>query len=262
MSKYEEISSYFLGIGIQEDIVNKLIEEYKVVKKGALHRDVEKVSLHSGKFSDMALAFVKNYYAKTPVDINKIKTDDLIKELVNSKKTTPEDVIFTLAIPRAVRSIHSIRNKKDVAHVKSIDPDSFDIHYCETSCDWILSQLVCLVYGADSVEAKKIIESLCEKKVPWMQEFEDGSILLLLPDLALKDQILLTLYHNYPNRMMILDLARIINYTNQTYLKSILDTLQHERLVHMKPENLVWKYIITRLGEKRVEEILEGIIES
>ena len=185
------------------------IIEFKDVKEGQIYKgsmvDVGKVGF--GIFVDCAI-------------LNP-KTDVLINELVNSPKSTPEDTILTLAIPRAVRALHDIRNKKDVAHVKSIDPDSFDIHYCETSCDWILSQFVSLVFGSDSTESKKIIDSLCEKKIPWIQEFENGSTLLLLSDLNIKNQILLALYHHSPNTLNLVEISDIIYYKNQSYMKQI-----------------------------------------
>ena len=60
MSLYNQLILKLTSQGIQKDIIDKLIEEYKIVKLESLKRDEEKVSLHSSKFSDIVLALVKN----------------------------------------------------------------------------------------------------------------------------------------------------------------------------------------------------------
>ena len=104
---------------IQQDIIEALLEEYTEMKKAAFKKDVVLALLHSAKFGDLSLAFVLNYLYKTHLDIDKLETGKLIQELMSKQKTTPEEAILTLALPRTVSSIHTVRNKKDVAHVKS-----------------------------------------------------------------------------------------------------------------------------------------------
>lgn len=254
MSLYVKLRADFISKGIQEDIVDTLIEEYKTVKNEALKGNAEQVSLHSGKFSDMALATVKNLVLNKAIVIDDIKTEKVIIELEKMKKTTSTDVILTLVIPRVVRSLHSIRNKKDVAHVKSIDPDYFDIHYCETTCDWILSQLICFIYGADSTEAKEIITSICEKKIPWIEEFEDGTSMLLIEQKYLSDKVILTLYNYYPNRLTDVKISEVLLYENMRILrKRITELYKKEKMVHVNKEGIK----LTRKGQLHAEKILE-----
>jgi len=259
MSLYVKIRQSFLIKNIQQEIVDTILDEFKEMKKCAFKRDVVLTLLHAAKFSDLSLAFVDNYINGNYIDINNIQTGKLIQDLINRKKTSPEEVILTLAIPRAVDSIHTVRNKKDVAHVKSIDPDFFDIFFCETSCDWILSQFICLVYGANASEAKKIINQICEKKVPWLQEFDDGSLFLLVTDRPLKDQILLVLYHQSTIRMNAGQISEILQYDNFTYIGKLLEDLNKDKLVHKRSLNFVYMYIISDLGIKEAEKILEEI---
>src|SRR4030042_6741579 len=115
---------------IDGELVQELLKEYDLAKRSHFLEDWEKTILHAGKFSEMSLAVVKNIVDSEVVDLNQIYFDKLFNDLTNRKKDTAEDDILMLAIPRAAMSIYSIRNKKRVAHIKSIDPDHLDSAYC------------------------------------------------------------------------------------------------------------------------------------
>ncbi|MHA1280538.1 MAG: hypothetical protein ACTSQ8_25555, partial [Candidatus Helarchaeota archaeon] len=231
---------------------------YKEMKIASFKRDIVPSLLHSAKFSDLSLALVENYLDKVRIDINKIETGKIMNRLIRRTKTTPEESILTLAIPRAVSIIHTVRNKKDVAHVKSIDPDSFDIYLCESTCDWILSQLVCIIHGGTQEDVEKIIVQITERKVPWLQRFENGTMLLLVTDRPLKDQILLVLYHNQ-NLMNAKEIADIMQYSNFNYVHTLLETFVESRFVQKSRRGLVDYYRISLLGEAEAEKILEEV---
>ena len=239
MSLYEKISSSFINHGVQKEIVEKLMDEYQIIKKASLKSDEEKVSLHSAKFGDMSLALVKNHLTGTDINIDSVKTDPLVNELLGYPKNNSVESILSDAIPRVVRVMHVIRNKKDVAHVKSLSPDFFDIYFCEAVCDWVLSQFVCLISGLSVDEIKEIVQSIGEKKIPWIQEFEDGSSLLLINDLRLRDQILLVLYHYYPERLNAKQIADTILYENARYIMQFLGRMRKDKLVHVKTVQLI-----------------------
>ena len=112
MSLITTIKASFLSQGIQQDIVDTLLAEYTEMKKAAFKNEEIPTLLHSAKFSDLSLGFVKNYIDKTFVDINAISTNVLVRELINKPKTTAEETILLLAVPRTVTSIHAVRNKK------------------------------------------------------------------------------------------------------------------------------------------------------
>jgi len=100
------------------------------------------------------------------------------------------------------KSVYTIRSKKDVVHVKTIDPNFIDSSYCVSACDWMFSELVLLFFKADpNEEASELINSMLKKKVPTIEEFEDGSVMVLRRDLSVSQEIMLTFYHFYPKRL-------------------------------------------------------------
>ena len=250
MVTYEKFAKELIAQGIDKTIVDKLVEEYRVVKRENLLGDHEKAILHSAKVSDLILALVKNKVSGKVVDVNEIHFNRLFEEITKYPKSSAEEVILTLAIPRVAESIYTIRSKKDVAHVKTIDPNFIDSSYCVSACDWMLSELVLLFFKADPEEANELINSMLKKKVPTVEEFENGSIVILRKDLSMAHEILLTLYHYYPRRLSNEDLIKLLKSKKIYYL---LNRLENERLIHKTKDGSK----LTKLGITHVEnEIL------
>jgi hypothetical protein len=247
MVTYKKFVEELINQGIDKTIVDKLIEEYRIVKRANLLGDDEKVILHSAKVSDLILALIKNEMSGKVVDINKIHFKKLFEEIVKYPKPNAEDVILTLAIPRVAESIYTIRSKKDVAHVKTIDPSFIDSSYCASACDWMLSELVLLFFKADPDEANELINSILRKKIPTVEEFENGTIVILRKDLSIANELLLTLYHYYPKR---LSNADFVNLRRSKNIYNFLYRLENERLIHRTKDGSK----LTKLGIKYVED--------
>lgn len=251
MVTYEEFAKELVAKGIDKTIVDKLIDEYRIVKREHLRGDHEKVILHSARVAELILALIKNNVAGEVVDINNIHFNELLEEIRNYPKSSAEDVILTLAIPRVAVSIYTIRSKKDVVHIKTIDPNFIDSSYCVAACDWILSELALLFLKAKPKEASELINSMLSKKIPTVEEFENGSIVILIEDLSVKQEILLTLYYYHPTRLINADISKCVKSTsNQSYVNKLLAQLENQRLVHSTGKG----YTLTRLGIKYVED--------
>lgn len=235
---------------IDEKLLSELLKEYDSTKRYHFLEDWEKSILHASKFSELSLAVVKNIIDKEVIDINNIHFDHLYNELTNKTKVTGEDEILLLAIPRVTRSIYDIRNKKRVAHVKAIDPDLLDSQYCVSACDWILSGFVMLYVTSDPKEANTIIYSLIEKQVPFIEQFEDGSLIVLKDGLNFKERFLITLY-KLGRRVPKKELTQILQTYDQL-VNSTLTNLKEDNLVHTNHNGIV----LTKKGIKSVEDNL------
>jgi hypothetical protein len=252
---FDNLIKQFVAKNLDKGLVDELVKEYKQVRKQDLFRNVEETIIHSGRFSELILAFIKNYVSTKVVNIDEIHFEELLNEIYNYPKKTAENRILTLAIPRVAASVYTIRSKKDVVHVKKIDPDFFDSSYCVAACSWMLSQLVLLLYTSDSKEANELINSMLEKKIPFVEEFEDGSARLLEQGMPFIDRVLLVLYNFYPNRKSPNFVAETMMSSPQ-YVKTQIVNLEKAFLVHTNLEGSK----LTRRGIERVEnEILRKL---
>jgi|GEM_PF-1133721 len=247
----EDFAKELVNLRVDEGIINRLIEEYKEVKKAQFLNNYEGVIHHAGKFSEVILGLIENKVSGQGINLDKIHFGNLYEKIKNYPKSNAEDEILTLAIPEVAKSVYTLRNKKDVAHVKTVDPNLIDSVYCVASCDWMLSELALLLLKVDEKEAYELIRSVLEKKIPLIEEFEDGTIVILKKDLSRSDEILLTLYYHYPRRLPNSDLKNILKLPSKSiyvYLKH----LEGEKLIHRTEEGSK----LTQLGIKYVEENL------
>ena len=235
---------------IDRGLVAELIKEYRMTKRFHYLGDWEKSILHASKFSEVTLAVIKNIVDKEVVDINNIRFDSLCKKILKKEKNSAESEILTLAIPTTARSIYNIRNKKRVAHVKAIDPDLLDSQYCVSGCDWILAEFVMLYLESDPKEVNAIIHSLIEKRVPFVEQFEDGSLFILKEGLTFKEEFMVALYQ-LGGRISEKELTSILKKYPQLIYRTARN-LEKDKLVHINENGVK----LTRKGIKFVEDKL------
>lgn len=235
---------------IDMKLLEELLKEYDIVKRFHFLEDWEKSVLHSGKFSELILAVVKNIVDGDVIDINDIHFDKIYNDIMNRTKTTAEEDILMLAIPRVARSVYDIRNKKRVAHVKAIDPNLLDSQYCVSGCDWMLAQLVMLYSQVSVEETGAVLHSLVEKQIPLVEQFDDGTMTILKGGLSFKEQFLVCLY-KLGVRTSKKELCRVLKTYDQL-VNSTSKKLEAERLVHVNEQGVM----LTKSGIRTVEDKL------
>ena len=244
-----EFAKKLISLGIDEKITNRLIDEYKEVKKAQFFNDCEKVIFHAAKLSEVILALIENKISGQIVNLDKIHFGRFYEKIRNYPKSNAEDEILTLAIPDVAKSVYTIRSKKDVAHVKTVDPNFIDSVYCTTACDWMISELALLFLKVDEKEAYELINSVLRKKVPLVEEFEDKTVVILKKNLSRSDEILLALYHYYPQRISSVDLETVLKLPKKS-IYGYLKRLEDQRLIHKTKKGCK----LTQLGIKYIEE--------
>lgn len=211
----------------------------------------EEVFRHAGKFSEVILALIENKISGKSVNLDKVEFDKFFNKILNYPKPSAKEEVLTLAIPRVAQSVYTLRSKKDVVHVKTVDPDFIDSVYCVTACDWMLCELAFLLLQTDEKEVYELINSVLKKKIPLIEEFEDGTIIVLKKDLSRSNEILLALYYRYPQRISNLELEKILNLPPKT-VYTYLQRLENEKMIHRTECGSK----LTQLGIKYVEENL------
>jgi len=241
-----------LSKDIDLEIVNEIFNEFSKLKTAHFSKDKIKTGIYSGRFCEVIVAAIKNHYTKKKIDLNKISFDVFCNEIINYSKPDAKDELLSLNIPLVAKAIYSIRSKKKIAHIKAFDPNFFDIDYVYLSCKWILSQLILLFAKIDEDDLYNIIESIMEKDIPFIQEFEDGSFLVLIENVDFKDELLLILY-KFSKRVSNDQLKSQIKSKYSSKVTTYISLLEKKRFVHRNQEGS----IITELGIKYVEDNLK-----
>lgn len=112
---------------------------------------------------------------------------------MNTLVNTQANDSVRIPIPRTLRLISDVRNKRDVADLgDGIDPNQQDATMVVRNMEWVLAELVRLYHNVSAKEAHGIIVDLVSKEVPLIQEFDGFP--RVLKQLKASDHFLVLLY--------------------------------------------------------------------
>jgi hypothetical protein len=163
---------------------------------------------------------------------------------------------YRLLIPRALKAIYNIRNKRGVAHISDISPNEMDATFILYTVKWILAELVRLKSGLSVPETQKLIDAIVERQSALIWK-EGGITSILVPRMKARDQILVLLYNRSPITDQ--ELQRVVEYSNITNFKKILRTLHNDKLIYYHADG---KCRISPQGLTAAEEIIQKYTRS
>ena len=227
----------------------ELLFEFEKSKSTYWLGDTTKGLLHAAKFSEICIACLKKVSEPSiTTDLNKIKFGKFYNDLQNLPKPSAKEEILYSVIPQVLKAIYTIRNKKRVAHIKMTNADSIDLEFAITSCNWVMSQLIIIYLTLSLEDTINLTSSIMERKIPTIEKFEDGEIMILKRGLKFKEALLLVLYQ-FPKRMNRQELNLILKPKKSSYISTYLNGLYNEKLIHLNKEGA----IINKNGIKEVE---------
>ncbi|GAA2236630.1 hypothetical protein N1031_10970 [Herbiconiux moechotypicola] len=240
----------FVNAGVPEELAGEALGAFVGAKRRFHLGDFRPNAVEGGRFSEAVLRILEwqTTGTYTPLSDPKFKADAVITRLGQlSAGSHPESV--RLHLPRAVRVVYDIRNKRNAAHLSDgIDPSMQDASIVVATLDWILAELVRLNHTVSATEAQRVIEALVRREVPMIQEFNGRP--RILKTLSHADHLLVLLYWwgDRPIARSILNSWLPANMRKNS--TRVLRTLHDGYLITLSDDEAH----ITQLGLRSVEE--------
>lgn len=233
------------------ELVNQLLETYSEVKRNYYLGNLRPNEVEGGRFAEAVFRILEYETNGMFTVLNKqLDTETLIRRLANKPAGSVPDSI-RLHIPRALRMIYDIRNKRDAAHLADgIDPNLQDATLVCSCCDWVMAELVRLYHGFTADKAQKVVQDLVSRKAPVVQEFGE-TLKTLQPKLQVSERVLVLLYHRGQDGATFEQLSSWLKPSQRLNLRRTLQNLEYEKDFIVLKDKL---YHITRLGEQEVEK--------
>jgi hypothetical protein len=239
-----------LATRIQPKVVSELLDAYDEAKRNFYLGGLRLSAVEGGRFCEAGFRALQDIAGLAPTPLGKqLDTEKLISALANLSPHATAEAI-RLHIPRSLRVVYDIRNKRDAAHLADgIDPNVQDATLIVGVLDWVLAELVRLVHNVTPDEASRIVDSIVTRSSPIIQDF-DGYLKVLNPSLGASDFLIAVLYQRGRSGATFDELKSWVRPTMRANLRRALHTLVHVKdLAHF--DGL--RYSITRLGEHLVE---------
>jgi len=187
-----------IAVGLKAHFPDKLVDEllsaYQDSKRNFFLGGLRLNAVEGGRFCEAAMRMLEHATTGKHTDLGRmLDSEKLINTLANYDKSRFSDSI-RLHIPRAIRVVYDIRNKRDAAHLADdIDPNLQDATLVTSNLDWILAELVRLYHKVSADDASEIMDGLVARKVPVIEDF-NGFLKVLNPKLKVSGYLLVLLY--------------------------------------------------------------------
>jgi hypothetical protein len=244
-----QVRGGFTSAGIPQQVADELIAAYVEAKRRFHLGDHRPQEVEGGRFSEAVFRVLQHLAGQTVTPLSKT-LPSVDKLLIALENATGQPDSVRLHIPRTLKLIYDIRNKRDAAHLADgIDANLQDATLVIANMDWVVAELVRLHHGVSATDAQRIIEDLVTREVPAVQEIDGQPV--ILSDLKPRDQTLLMLYRAGAQGMTLDELASALRVARKDHLKSRLVKLDQDKLVLAHPSTQ--RYYVTSKGSREVE---------
>lgn len=231
-------------------LIARLLEAYIETKRNYYLGNLRPSEVEGGRFCEAAFRMLQQRTTKKFTSLGQqLNTEKVILDLGNiPANSQPESI--RLNIPRALRVVYDIRNKRDAAHLADgIDPNLQDATLVVSVLDWVLAEFVRLDCAASPNEAQRIIEGLVTRRVPAIQNFK-GFLKVLNPSLSASNCLLLLLYARGAEGATHDELKNWVRPKMKANLQRTLSSLvNNQAYIHFDGV----RYLITEAGIREVE---------
>jgi hypothetical protein len=161
------------------------------------------------------------------------------------------DESFRMLIPRVLRGVYEVRNKRGGGHLAGVSPNTMDATLVLGNVKWVLAELVRLASGLPPEQRQKLVDDIVERKLDIL--WKHGEITRVLDTgLTANEQVLVLLYDRAPQTVE--ELRRTIEYKNPTRFRQLLGKLHDSRLIEVLGDD---KCLISPKGVREAEAILK-----
>lgn len=240
------VKNGFLGVGAPPEVISELLSAFTESKKRFYRTDLRPTAVEGGRFAEATFRLLQwaATGSYTPIGKTLPKVDQLLVTLANASGNDS----IRLHIPRTLRLIYDIRNKRDAAHLADgIDPNLQDATLVMRNMEWVLAELVRLYHRVPADQAQQIITELVSKEVPAIQLFDGFP--RILRNLKASEYCLVLLYWRGAQGVDFSELSAWVRPSMKSNLRRTLAGLDGRDLAHVNSD----RWYITHAGEKSVE---------
>jgi hypothetical protein len=240
-----------LASSLDTTLVKELLDAHAEAKRNFYLGGLRLSAVEGGRFCEAAFRLLQDITERKHTPLNKTlpKTDDLIFKLSQLDSSKFNDAV-RLHIPRSLRLVYDIRNKRDTAHLgDGIDPNLQDATLVVTVIDWVLAEFIRLYHNVPANTASSMVDGIVKRVAPIVQDF-NGFLKVLNPKLGVSDHCAVLLYQCGEGGATYDELKKWARPTMRKNLQRALDTLVNEKdCAHFDGT----RFFITRRGEQYVE---------
>ena len=240
--------------GLPDDFRKRIAKTYADLKSAFQDSQHELCGLRGGKFAETVLRYLQESLTGTHVSFgqsirNFAEECDKLERLPKSSGTES----FRILIPRALRFLYTLRNKRDIGHVGGdVDANKIDAATCVRVADWCMCEILRVVHTLSLEDAQALLDSIAVRQTALVWDVQ-GKKRLLIRGLDYRSQVLVFLHAQSADGVPIEDLFSWTEHSNKSNFRTaVIGGLHEQRLVEYdRDTDFVF---ISPIGVARVED--------
>jgi len=229
---------------IDRMIARDLVSEFLQIKRDCITATLGRSS--PGKFVETVVQLLQ--FLEKGVYDSKPQVDTYLRELESRPSPLSDDLRICCA--RIARSCYALRNKRNIAHKGSVNPNFYDLRFAYSCAQWIMSEVVRNVLSSDMSIAGRLIEFLQIPFSPVVENIDSRKI--VFGNLTVEKEILVLLHSYYPEYVSRKDIVASIDRRSVSAISNALKRLWMSKLIHKGDSG----YKLTQEGYKEANAIL------
>jgi hypothetical protein len=231
---------------LSEDVVNEFVQIRQDVATDTLGRS------SGGKFVETIVQILQfldtGQYDDTPP-----KPDNYLNTL-ESKAPSLDDGLRICAA-RIARSMYTLRNKRNMQHKGSVDPNSYDLRFVHHGAQWLLAELLRQVSGLTMQEAGQLI-NMANAPVGELVEDTGFRRLVLHDTNSPAEEVLVLLHSHYGTVTSLKTVQDSLNRRTDKEVRNALASLWKRKLVDGAAKH---GYVLTTTGFNKAVEVIRRV---
>lgn len=223
----EKEASQILEQAFGKEISIFILDSYKGIQDNFLIKKWKPSELDAGHFVEAVRRAIELELFKkfTPVGKKLHNFDDSI---LKKYENITGDESFRLLIPRILKAIYNIRNKRGVSHISKVSPNEMDATYILYSTKWVLSEIIRLKSNLPISKTQKLVDAIIERQIGLIWQTKTTTKRILDAKMQASKQILVFLFNQSP--LTEAELIKRVEYKNATNFTKLLRYL-HKKTI-------------------------------
>jgi hypothetical protein len=144
-------------------------------------------------------------------------------------KAAALDEDLRVATARVVRSMYTLRNKRNMAHKGTLDPNVGGLRYLLAGAQWVMSEFLRRASNVSMQEATRLIDMVQAPIGAAIKDF--GTHKLVLREITIRDELLMLLHATHPQRVHIADILKSTGRCSPASVRKVLRQMWDDKLV-------------------------------
>jgi hypothetical protein len=159
-----------------------------------------------------------------------------IDEYLRTLDTRPSKLDDGLRVcaARVARAAYTLRNKRTIAHIGAVDPNTYDLRFLLHAIQWLIAELLRVASSVTMAEAGRLIEQVHQPVGGLIEDYAGRR--LVMADLGTREELIVLLHRTYPDPVPLAELLTSLDRRTERAVREGLRRMWQLKTVDGTPQ--------------------------